>query len=138
MRFMVIMYPGADAEAGKLPDEKMLAEMGKFNEELVQAGVMLDGAGLHPSSRGSRVTFAGGKPTVSHGPFADVTHIIGGFWMWQCGSKDEALAWIKRCPAAEDNVIELRQVMQAEDFGAAFTPELQEQEQRLREAIGRQ
>jgi hypothetical protein len=136
MRFMVIMYPGAAAEAGTLPDEKDLTEMGKFNEELVKAGVMLDGAGLHRSSRGSRITFADGKPTVSHGPFTD-KHIIGGFWIWQCASKEEAIEWITRCPAAEDNVIELRRLYEAEDFGAAFTPELQEQEQRLREAIGR-
>jgi hypothetical protein len=124
MRFMVIMYPGAMAEAGVLPDEKSLTEMGKFNEELVKAGVMLDGAGLHPSSKGARIRFAGRKPSVSDGPFTESKEMVGGFWMIQVKSKEEAVEWFKRCPVVGDEMIEIRQVAEEEDFGPALTPEL--------------
>ena len=140
MRFMVIMFPGAQAEAGALPDEKALTEMGKYNEELVKAGVLLAGEGLHPSSKGARVTFAGGKPTVIDGPFADAKEVIGGFWMIQVKSKEEAIEWVKRCPnpMESDSEIEIRQVFEADDFGAELTPELREQEERLRAKVAAQ
>ena len=135
MRFMVIMYPGAQAEAGVLPDEKILTEMGKFNEELVKAGVMLAGEGLHPSSKGARVRFSGDKRTVIDGPFAETKELVAGFWIWQVKSMDEALEWLKRCPdpmPGEESVIEVRPVFEADDFGKEFTPELRAQEERLR------
>lgn len=132
MRFMLIMYPGAQAEAGAMPDEKALTEMGKYNEELVKAGVLLAGEGLLSSSRGARVTFAGGKPKVSDGPFTESKEIVGGFWMIQVKSREEAIEWVKRCPVSGSEMIEIRQVAEAEDFGPALTPELKEAEERLR------
>ena len=121
-----------------LPDEKLLAEMGKFNEELVKAGVMLAGEGLQPSSKGARVRFSGAKRTVIDGPFAETKELIAGFWLWQVKSKEEAIEWVKRCPNPSPGAgseIEIRQVFEAEDFGAEFTPELREQEERLRAQI---
>ncbi len=137
MRFMVIVKASADSEAGVMPDEKMLAAMGKYNEELVKAGVMLAGEGLHPSSKGVRVKFSGDKRTVIDGPFAETKELIAGFWLWQVKSKEEAIEWLKRCPNPhyEDSEVELRQVFEAEDFGAELTPELREQEERLRAEI---
>jgi hypothetical protein len=131
---MVLIKANKTTEAGVLPDEKLLAEMGKFNEELVKAGVMLAGEGLHPSSKGARVRFSGSKRTVIDGPFAETKELICGFWLWQVKSKEEAIEWVKRCPNPLDGEaeIEIRQVFEAEDFGDAFTPELKEQENRLR------
>jgi hypothetical protein len=139
MRFMVIIKANKDSEAGVMPSEELLAAMGKFNEELVKAGVMLAGEGLQPSSKGTRVKFSGAKRTVTDGPFAETKELIAGFWLWQCKSKQEAIEWVKRCPApmgpGEDSEIEIRQVFEAEDFGVEFTPELREQEERLRNEI---
>ena len=137
MRFMIMMKANKDTEAGCFPGEKLLTEMGKFNEELVKAGMMLAGEGLHPSSKGARVKFSGAKRTVIDGPFAETKELIAGFWIWQVKSKQEAIEWVKRCPApAQGEVeIEIRQVFEAEDFGAELTPELREQEERLREQI---
>jgi hypothetical protein len=137
MRFMVMVKADKNTEAGVMPSERLLAEMGKFNEELVKAGVMLAGEGLHPSSKGARVRFSGNKRTVIDGPFAETKELIAGFWLWQVKSKEEAIEWIKRCPnpMEGDSEIELRQVFEAEDFGAEFTPELREQEERLRAQI---
>ena len=134
MRFMVIVKATKDSEAGVLPSEKLLAEMGKFNEELVKAGVMLAGEGLQPSSKGARVRFAGNKRTVVDGPFAETKELIAGFWLWRVKSLAEAIDWVKRCPNPfeGDSEIEIRQVFEAEDFGAEFTPELREQEERVR------
>jgi hypothetical protein len=138
MRFMVIVKATKDSEAGKLPDQKLLAEMGKFNEELVKAGVMLAGEGLQPSSKGARVRFSGAKRTVTDGPFTETKELIAGFWLWQVKSKEEAIEWVKRCPnpfPGMDSDIEIRQVFEASDFGAEFTPELREQEERLRAQV---
>jgi hypothetical protein len=137
MRFMIIVKATAESEAGKMPSEQMLTEMGKFNEELVKAGVMLAGEGLHPSSKGARVRFSGKQRTVYDGPFAETKELIAGFWLIQVSSKEEAIEWVKRCPnpMESDSEIEIRQVFEAEDFGAEFTPELQAQEERLREQI---
>jgi hypothetical protein len=134
MRFMVMVRATKDSEAGGMPDEKLLADMGKFNEELVKAGVMLAGEGLQPSSKGARVRFSGTKRTVIDGPFAETKELIAGFWMWQVKSREEAIAWVRRCPNpfAGESEIEIRQVFEAEDFGKEFTPELREQEERLR------
>ncbi|HEX6865542.1 MAG TPA: YciI family protein [Thermoanaerobaculia bacterium] len=138
MRFMVLVKATKDSEAEVLPDAKMLTEMGKYNEELVKAGIMLAGEGLHPSSKGKRVRFSGDrKTTVIDGPFAETKELIAGFWMWQVKSMDEAIEWIKRAPF-ENTEIELRPVFEAEDFGAEFTPELREQEERLRARIEQQ
>src|SRR3954447_3916587 len=136
MRFMVIVKASEESEAGVLPDEKILAEMGKYNEELVKAGVMLAADGLHPSSRGARVRFEGGKRTVIDGPFSETKELIAGFWLWQVKSKEEAIQWWKRAPFQEGEV-ELRQVFEAEDFGADFTPELREQEERIRQQVAK-
>ena len=140
MRFMIMVKATKDSEAGVLPDEKLLTEMGKFNEELVQAGVMLAGEGLQPSSKGVRVKFSGNKRTVTDGPFAETKELIAGFWLWQVKSKEEAIEWVKRCPnpMKGESEIEIRQLFEAEDFGAEFTPELREQEERLRAQIGKQ
>jgi len=141
MRFMILIKATKDTEAGALPDEKLLAEMGKFNEELVKAGVMLAGEGLQPSSKGARVKFAGKKRTVIDGPFPETKELICGFWIWQVKSKEEAIEWVKRCPNPMPNVeseIEIRQVFESEDFGAEFTPELRQQEDRLRQEIEQQ
>ena len=135
MRFMVIVKANKDSEAGILPSTEILTAMGKFNEELVKAGVMLAGEGLHPSSKGVRVRFSGGKHTVIDGPFAETKELVAGFWLWQVKSKQEAIDWVKRCPnpmPGTEAEIEIRQVFEAEDFGAEFTPELREQEERLR------
>ena len=134
MRFMVIVKADKNTEAGVLPDEKLLAAMGKFNEELVKAGVLLAGEGLQSSAKGARVMFSGSKRTVIDGPFTDVGGLIAGFWLWQVKSLDEAIEWVKRCPnpTGAESEIEIRQVFEAEDFGAEFTPELREQEERLR------
>lgn len=138
MRVMVIIKANEDSEAGVMPSERLLAEMGKFNEELVKAGVMLAGEGLHPSSKGKRVKFSGGKTTVIDGPFTETKELIAGFWLWQVKSMDEAVEWVKRIPnpdGEEEGVIEIRPVFEAEDFGEEFTPELREQEARLRAQI---
>ena len=135
MRFMVLVKADKNSEAGVLPDEQLLTAMGKYNEELAQAGVLLAGEGLHPSAKGARVTFSGSKRTVIDGPFAETKELIAGFWLWQVKSKEEAIAWVKRCPnpfPGAESEIEIRQVFEAEDFGAEFTPELREQEERLR------
>ncbi len=132
MRFMVMMLPGEQAEAGVLPDEKILTAMGQYNEELVKAGVLLAGEGLHPSSKGVRVKFEGGKVTVSDGPFVEAKEVIGGFWIFQVKSKEEAIEWVKRCPTVGSQQIEIRKIAEAEDFGPALTPELREAEERLR------
>ncbi|HEV8329275.1 MAG TPA: YciI family protein [Nitrospiraceae bacterium] len=139
MRFMILVKADKNSEAGVLPDEKLLTEMGKFNEELVKAGVMLAGEGLQPSSKGSRVKFSGSARTVTDGPFAETKELIAGFWLWQVKSKEEAIEWVKRCPnpMKGESEIEIRQVFEAEDFGAEFTPELREQEERLRAQIGK-
>jgi hypothetical protein len=134
MRFMVIVKATPETEAGVLPDQKILTEMGKFNEELTRAGVMLAGEGLQSSSKGARVRFQGGKRTVIDGPFSETKELIAGFWLWQVRSKEEAIQWLKRAPFQEGEV-ELRQVFEAEDFGADFTPELREQEERIRQQI---
>jgi len=129
---MVIVKANKDSEAGVLPDKKILTEMGKYNEELSKAGVMLAGEGLQPSSKGVRVKFSGGKPTVIDGPFAETKELVAGFWLWQVKSKEEAIEWLKRAPFGGGAEIELRQVFEAEDFGAEFTPELRAQEERIR------
>ncbi len=134
MRFMVLVKADKDSEAGVLPTKELLAEMGKFNEELVNAGVMLAGEGLQPSSKGARVRFSGNKKTVIDGPFSETKELIAGFWLWQVRSKEEAIEWLKRAPF-ENTEVEIRQVFEAEDFGAEFTPELREQEERLREQL---
>ena len=134
MRFMVIVKANKDSEAGVLPTEKMLTEMGKFNEELVKAGVMLAGEGLQASSKGARVKFSNGKTTVIDGPFAETKELVAGYWMWQVKSLDEAIEWLKRAPF-EDTEVEIRQVFEAEDFGDEFTPELRDQEERLRAQV---
>ena len=131
MRFMVLVKANKDSEAGVLPDEKILTAMGKFNEELVKVGVMLAMDGLHASSKGARVRFSGGKKTVTDGPFTETKELVAGFWLWQVKSKEEAIEWLKRAPF-DDTEVEIRQVFEAEDFGAEFTPELREQEERLR------
>jgi hypothetical protein len=132
MRVMLFVKANQDSEAGVMPDQKLLADMGKFNEELVKAGIMLDGEGLHPSSKGKRVRFSGGQPTVIDGPFAETKELVAGFWMWQVKSMDEAIQWIKRAPFGPGDEVELRPVFEAEDFGAEFTPELREQERQVR------
>lgn len=138
MRFMVIVKSNQDTENGVLPTEKELADMGKYNEELVKAGVMLAGEGLQSSSKGARVRFDDdGKRTVIDGPFAEAKELIAGFWLWQVRSKEEAIEWLKRAPFAGGAEVEIRQVFEAEDFGAEFTPELREQEERLRDEIAR-
>ena len=134
MRVMVIVKASKDSEAGVLPDEQLLTEMGKYNEELVKAGVMLAGEGLQASSKGARVRFSGDKRTVIDGPFAETKELIAGFWLWQVQSMEEAIEWVKRCPnpMGVESEIEIRQVFEADDFGAEFTPELREQEERMR------
>ena len=135
MRFMVIVKADRTSEAGALPDEKLLAEMGKYNEELAKAGVLLAGEGLHPSSKGARIRFSGTKRTVIDGPFPETKDLVAGFWLFQVKSKEEAIEWVKRCPnpfPGTESEIEIRQVFEADDFGAEFTPELREQEERIR------
>lgn len=136
MRFMVIVKANADSEAGVMPTEKMLADMGKFNEELVKAGVMLAGEGLQASSKGARVKFQGdGKTSVLDGPFAETKELVAGFWIWQVKSKEEAIEWLKRAPFEAGAEVEIRQIFEAADFGDEFTPELREQEERLRAQV---
>ena len=134
MRFMILIKATKESEAGVMPDEKLLTAMGKFNEELVKAGVMLAGEGLHPSSKGVRVRFSGDKRTVIDGPFSETKELIAGFWLWQVKSKEEAIEWVKRCPnpMLTDSEVEIRQVFEPSDFGAELTPELREQEDRVR------
>jgi hypothetical protein len=138
MRVMVIVKADKNSEAGVLPDKEILTKMGKYNEELVKAGVMLAGEGLQPTSKGKRVKFSGPKPTVTDGPFAESKELIAGFWLWQVRSMDEAVEWLKRAPFGGGTEIEIRQVFEAEDFGAEFTPELRQQEERIREQIEKQ
>jgi len=136
MRFMVLIKANADTEAGVMPDEALMTAMGNFNEELVKAGVMLAGEGLHPSSRGARVRFSGKDRTVIDGPFTETKELIAGFWIWRTNSLEEAIEWVKKCPSPHngpDSEIEIRQIFEIEDFGDAATPELRAQEQRLRE-----
>lgn len=137
MRVMVIIKANADSEAGVMPSEELLTDMGTFNEELVKAGVMLEGEGLHPSSKAKRVKFSGGNRIVTDGPFAETRELIAGYWIWKVKSIDEAVEWVKRVPFCEESVkgdaeIEIRPIFEAEDFGAEFTPELREQEDRIR------
>ena len=138
MRFMIIVKADKNSEAGALPDEKILTEMGKFNEELVKAGVMLAAEGLHPSSKGARVKFSEGKQTVTDGPFTEAKELIAGFWLWRVKSKEEAIEWLKRAPFGGGAEVEVRKVFETDDFGAEFTPELREQEERLRAQMEQQ
>ena len=141
MRVMVIVKATKNSEAGIMPSEKLFAEMGKFNESLVKAGIMLAADGLHPSSKGKRVRFSGGKKTVIDGPFAETKELIAGYWIWQVKSMEEALEWVRRCPdpmPGEESEIEIRPVFETEDFGKEFTPELRDQEKRLRAEMDRQ
>jgi hypothetical protein len=137
MRFMVIVKASKESEAGIMPSQKLLTEMGKFNEELVKAGVMLAGDGLQPSSKGKRVRFSGEKRTVIDGPFAETKELIAGYWLWQVRSMEEAIEWVKRCPNPHpgESEIEIRQVFEAEDFGAELTPELRKREEKLRDQL---
>jgi len=137
MRFMIIVKADKNTEAGALPSRELLEAMGKYNQELVKAGVMLAGEGLQPSSKGARVRFVGDKRIVTDGPFAETKELIAGYWLWKCASKQEAIEWVKRCPnpTGHESEIEIRQVFEPEDFGAEMTPELCEQERRLREAV---
>jgi hypothetical protein len=140
MRFMILVKADESSEAGELPDEKLLAEMGRYNEELVKAGVMLAGEGLQPSSKGVRVRFSGSRRTVIDGPFAETKELVAGFWIFQVGSLEEAIEWVKRAPnpfPGTESEIEIRQIFEADDFGEAFTPELRAQEERLRAEVER-
>jgi hypothetical protein len=134
MRFMILVKADKNSEAGIMPSTELLTEMGRYNEELAKAGVLLAGEGLHPSSKGARVKFSGAERIVTDGPFAETKELIAGFWLWQVKSKEEAIAWVKRCPMPRnaETEIEIRQVFEAEDFGPEFTPELRAQEERLR------
>jgi hypothetical protein len=142
MKVMVIVKASKSSEAGDMPSEQMMAEMGKYNEELVKAGVMQAGEGLHPSSRGKRIRFSGTTRTVVDGPFVETKELIAGFWIWQVKSMDDAVEWAKRCPnpmpGEEWDLLEIRQIFEAEDFGAEYTPELREQDERLRQEMERQ
>jgi hypothetical protein len=140
MRVMVLVKADKNSEAGVMPSEQLLTDMGNFNEELVKAGVMLAGEGLHPSSKGKRVRFSGDKRTVIDGPFAETKELVAGFWLWKVKDMEEAVEWVKRCPnpMGEESEIEIRQVFEAEDFGAEFTPEARAQEERLRAQIEKQ
>ena len=138
MRFMVIVKANKDSEAGVMPSEKILSDMTEYNQQLADAGVMLAGEGLHPSSKGARVKFVGKKRIVTDGPFAETKELVAGFWLWQVKSKEEAIEWVKRCPNPfpdQESEIEIRQVFEADDFGEAFTPELRKQEERIREQV---
>jgi hypothetical protein len=135
MRFMILVKASADSEAGIMPSEALITEMGNFNEELVKAGILIDADGLHPSSKGARVRFCGDKRTVIDGPFIETKELVAGYWIWEVKSKEEAIEWVKRCPnpmPGTEAEIEIRQVYEAEDFGAEFTPQLREQEERVR------
>lgn len=137
MKFMILVKATKESEAGMMPSEKLLTEMGKYNEELVKAGILLAGEGLHPSSKGARVRFSGTRRTVVDGPFSETRELVAGFWLWQVKSRAEAIEWVKRCPnpMPGDSEIEIRQVFEPEDFGAGLTPELREQEERLRKQL---
>ena len=137
MRFMILIKADANSEAGIMPSEQLLADMGRFNEELVNAGVMLAGEGLHPSAKGARVRFSGASRSVIDGPFADTKELVAGFWIWRCASLQEAIDWVRRCPnpMPGESEIEIRPIFEADDFGESFTPELREQEARLREQL---
>ena len=142
MRVMVIVKASKESEAGVMPSQTLLTEMGKFNEELVKAGIMLEAEGLHPSSKGKRVKFSGGKRIVTDGPFTETKELIAGFWLWKVKSMDEAVEWLKRAPFDIDNLqdegeVEIRPVFEVEDFGDQFTPELREQEERIREEVAK-
>ena len=140
-RFMILIKASKDSEAGKMPSEQLLTEMGAFNEELVKAGVMEAGEGLHPSSKGARVKFSGSKRIVTDGPFAETKELVAGFWIWKCKDMAEAVEWLKRCPnpmPGEEPEVEIRRIFAAEDFGAEFTPELRDQEEKLRAIIEKQ
>ena len=140
MRFMVMVKAGQDTEAGVMPSTEMLAAMGKYNEELVKAGIMKGGEGLHPSSKGARVLFSGSKRTVTDGPFAETKELIAGFWIWQVRSMEEAVEWARRCPdpmPGEEGELEIRQIFEAEDFGKEYTPELRARDERMREEMER-
>ena len=140
MKFMVMVKASKDSEAGKMPSQELLAAMGKYNEELVKAGIMQAGEGLQPSSKGARVKFVGDRRIVTDGPFAETKELVAGFWIWQCKSKAEAIEWVKRCPnpmPGTEAEIEIRQIFEAEDFGENFTPEAREREARLREQMAR-
>lgn len=140
MRFMIIVKASPDSEAGVMPSEELLTAMGNYNEELVKAGIMLAGEGLHPSSKGARVRFSGDTRSVVDGPFIETKELIAGYWLWQVKSKEEAIEWVKRCPnpmPGTEAEIEIRQVFEAEDFGAEFTPQLREQEERQREQLNK-
>ena len=137
MKFMVMVKATKESEAGVMPDEKLLAAMGKYNEELVKAGIMLAGEGLHPSSKGARVRFDGPKRTVIDGPFAETKELVAGFWIWQCKSKEEAIEWLKRAPFDGGTEVEIRQIFEAEDFGAEYTPAQRERAERQTEQIER-
>ncbi|MFL1527324.1 YciI family protein [Pseudomonas sp. O230] len=140
MRFMIIVKASPDSEAGVMPSEELLTAMGNYNEELVKAGIMLAGEGLHPSSKGARVRFSGDTRSVVDGPFIETNELIAGYWLWQVKSKEEAIEWVKRCPnpmPGTEAEIEIRQVFEAEDFGAEFTPQLREQEERQREQLNK-
>lgn len=138
MRFMVLVKANKSTEAGTMPSEKELTEMGQYNEELVKAGIMLAGEGLHPSAKGARVNFSGTQRTVTDGPFAEATDLIAGYWLWQVKSREEAIAWARRAPMHDGAELELRQVFEDEDFGPALTPELKAAEERLREQVSAQ
>ena len=140
MRVIVMVKATRDSEAGQMPDARLLTEMGKYNEELVKAGIMVAGEGLHPSSKGKRVRFSGTRRTVIDGPFAETKELLAGYWLWNVKSMDEAVEWLKRCPNPhnEETEVEIRPVFEAEDFGAEFTPELRAQEERIRTGIARQ
>lgn len=135
MRFMVIVKANAESEAGEMPTKEMLTAMGNYNEELVKAGVMQAGEGLQPSSKGARVKFSGGKTTVTDGPFAETKELVAGFWIWKVKSKEEAIEWLKRAPFEDGAELEIRQIFEAADFGDEFTPELREQEERIRAQV---
>jgi hypothetical protein len=140
MRFMILVKASKDSEAGKMPSRELMEAMGRYNEELVNAGILLAGEGLHPSSKGARVRFSGDQRTVIDGPFAETKELIAGYWLWQVKSKEEAIEWVKRCPnpmPGTEAEIEIRQVFEAEDFGEELTPELREQEERLRAQTAR-
>ena len=139
MKFLVIVKASKDSEAGKMPSQELLTAMGKYNEELVKAGVILAGEGLHPSSKGARVRFSGKQRTVIDGPFPETKELVAGFWIWNCKSKQDAIEWLKRCPNPheDDCEVEIRQIFAPEDFGEALTPELKAQEDRLREQVAR-
>jgi hypothetical protein len=137
MRFMVLVKANEESEAGIMPDEQMLAAMGDYNQQLADAGIMVSGEGLHPSSKGARVRFSGENRTVIDGPFVETKELVAGFWIWEVGSLEEAIEWVKRCPnpMTTESEIEIRQIFEADDFGEAYTPELREQEERIRAQV---